>query len=68
MSLRFPRVLPNWAYRDPAESVAFQTSAPVDGAFADFMQRLVMAHPARDRYYTQARRLHVKQSLKRAKR
>lgn len=63
--MKFPPIREAWMYDDPGEHAdaliartarqdrALQTSAP--------------AHPAaamRDRYYTQARRLHVKQLMK----
>jgi hypothetical protein len=61
--MKWPVVVEAWMYRDPAEVgdalvaraarlpvVAVRTSAPVS--------------VTRDRYYTQARRLHVKQLMK----
>lgn len=59
--LRFPKVMPAHWYRDPAEVLADQlilsivpceTPAPVQ------------THAQRNRYYTQARRLHIRNLMR----
>lgn len=61
MSLRFPMILPAWQYADPATFVDVRMTAPAPVAATVLCQVL---HQPRDRYYTQARRLHVKQLMR----
>lgn len=61
-SLRFPRAMPHWCYLDPAligetrllsgPVVPCETSTPVQTS------------APRDRFYTQARRLHIQSLMK----
>lgn len=59
--MKWPSIAPVWMYRDPAEiadgllraSTKVQACAPASPC-----------PPPRDRYYTQARRFHVKQLMR----
>lgn len=58
--MRWPKVSPAWMYGDPAEIVDGLLRASTK------VQACAPAEPCRqrDRYYTQARRFHVKQLMK----
>lgn len=60
--LRWPKVMPAWAYRDPA---TIGESTPIAAAVSRETTPAVHA-PAcrRDSYYTQARRLHIRNLMK----
>lgn len=66
MSLRFPKVQPSWAYRDPAEFVQFSASITPYGIpyLTDDRKVATPPEPVIDRYHRAARRLHVKQLQK----
>ena len=64
MSLKFPRIQPAWAYRDPAEFVVFGVSLqPTSPAPIEHHQRPRVW----DRHYREARRLHVKQLMQKGR-
>jgi hypothetical protein len=58
--MKWPAVCPAWMYRDPAEIVDDLLRAGAK------VQACAPAEPCRqrDRYYTQARRFHVKQLMR----
>jgi hypothetical protein len=57
--LRFPQVFPHWFYRDPALTV--QSGAVSHGTSIVVP---VQTRAPRNRYYTQARRLHIQSLMK----
>jgi hypothetical protein len=63
MSLRFPTVRPSWQYADPALITHFR-SGPVLRVVMVPANDTPLHDQVRDRYYTQARRLRVKQLMK----
>lgn len=67
--LRFPRVMPARFYRDPAEVLEHLVIAPVLAVqnLVSHETCRVQPHAPRDRFYTQARRLHIR-NLMRARR
>jgi len=58
--MKFPRPLPSWQYADPAGIVEFAVLRVVAVPANDAPRPRVV----RDRFYTQARRLHVKQLMR----
>ena len=62
--LKWPPVVESWLYRDPAEhcDALLARAAKLGRQTAPCTP--VPCRPARDRYYTMARRLHVKQAMK----
>ena len=56
--LRWPKILPAWAYRDPA---TIGESTPISGVPHETVQAPA---PRRDRHYTQARRLHIRNLMR----
>lgn len=58
-SLHWPKVMPSWAYRDPAEIAERHDSRHVPREATAQIQT-----PARDSYYTQARRLHIRNLMR----
>jgi hypothetical protein len=68
--LRFPRILPAHYYRDPAEILEQRVITPALAVVSTTLPQTlcrVQTHAPRDRFYTQARRLHI-QTLMRARR
>jgi len=63
VSLRFPHVLPSWQYADPALFAQF-TSRPMVRVVIVPANDSPAVRCVRDRYYTQAKRLHVKQLMR----
>jgi hypothetical protein len=63
VSLRFPKALPSWMYRDPAEFVQYDA-----GRTFVSIERIPIAdiqpEPIIDRYHRQARRFHGKQLMR----
>jgi hypothetical protein len=57
--LRWPKIMPAWAYRDPA---TIGESTPISGT----VPHETVQAPAqrRDRHYTQARRLHIRNLMR----
>ena len=74
--LKFPKALPSWFYRDPADTVQFEfCSAPMQfvqataatqrhAALGDEISRRQKRVRIWDQHYRQARRLHVKQLMR----
>lgn len=61
--LRFPRIMPAHLYRDPAEvldGLSLVPAAPVQVSH----ETTAVQTPARNRYYTQARRLHIRNLMR----
>jgi hypothetical protein len=61
MALTFPRVLPAPWYRDPSETVVVTVS---DVVTAQVVEISAPCRPGRDRYYTMARRVRIRQSMR----
>ena len=55
-----------WMWRDPGEIIddLLRRSARIERRGEAISMRVVEQRPERDRYYTQARRLHVKQLMR----
>lgn len=65
--LRFPRVLPAAWYRDPAEALAdrpLMSDRPLLVVVSHETPQAVHAPARRDSYYTQARRLHIRNLMR----
>ena len=62
--LRFPRVLPHWCYRDPSLIGESQLITPVMVSCETPAPQSVQTHAQHNRYYTQARRLHIRSLMK----
>jgi hypothetical protein len=62
--VKWPPVVESWLYRDPAEhgDALLARAAKLVRPAASCAP--APAHTRRDRYYTMARRLHVKQAMK----
>lgn len=63
MSLRFPTILAAWQYGDPANIAQF-TAPPVVRVVMVPANDPPRAAVVRDRYYTQARRLHIQRLIR----
>lgn len=64
--LRWPKIMPAWAYRDPqligdgkGDGVPRETTTPPPD-----VQPPAPSRPIRDRHYTQARRLYIRNLVK----
>lgn len=62
--LRFPRVMPAHYYRDPAEVLEGLALAPAAPLQVSHETITAVHAPARNRYYTQARRLHIRNLMR----
>ena len=62
--LRFPKVLPHWFYRDPSLIAESQLITPVMVPCETLPQLSVQTPAQHNRYYTQARRLHIRSLMK----
>lgn len=56
--LHWPKIMPAWAYRDPA---TIGESQPISSVPHETVQAPA---PRRDRHYTQARRLHIRNLMR----
>lgn len=57
--LHWPKIMPAWAYRDPA---TIGESQPISGHVSH--ETVQPSAPTRDRHYTQARRLHIQKLMR----
>ncbi len=62
--LRFPQVMPHWCYLDPALIGETQLITSADVPHETSAAIPVQTHAPRNRYYTQARRLHIQSLMK----
>jgi len=62
--LKWPPVVEAWLYRDPAENPDALLARAAKLGRPSTPCAPVPCRPPRDRYYTMARRLHVKQAMK----
>jgi len=62
--VKWPPVVEAWLYRDPAEHVDALLARAAKLGRPSTPCAPVPCRPARDRYYTMARRLHVKLAMK----
>lgn len=60
-------IVESWLWRDPAEIVDRMMKRAARHAAREQGLELGRAEPARDRYYTMARRVEVRDAVKRAK-
>lgn len=60
-TLRWPKVMPSWAYRDPA---TIGDTLPISGIVPRETSPALHAPAPRDRHYTQARRLHIRNLMR----
>lgn len=61
--LRFPQIMPAWCYRDPALQYVDRAVAVVSRETAEAVQTPAPINKP-DRYYTQARRLHIRNLMR----